>query len=205
MFTRFRALPDEQLQRILQYVESGKPIVGLRTSTHAFLYPEGHPRQGLNDGFGRDVFGQKWITHHGNQSSTDVAVHAANARAPHSARRRAVSRAVVAVSRRAAQRRGDGAAGRHDGQLEQDGQIRRVSATQPVAWTRQYKRSRVFFTTLGHPDDFAQESMRRLLINAIYWAWARGARRAAPTRRSSAPTIRLRRSTCRRCNRGALA
>ena len=82
MFARFRALPDEQLQRILQYVESGKPIVGLRTSTHAFLYPEGHPRQGLNDGFGRDVFGQKWITHHGSQSSTEVAVHAANASHP---------------------------------------------------------------------------------------------------------------------------
>ena len=82
MFTRFRALPDEQLQRILQFVESGKPVVGLRTSTHAFLYPEGHPRQGLNDGFGRDVFGQKWITHHGSQSSTEVAVHAANASHP---------------------------------------------------------------------------------------------------------------------------
>ena len=82
MFTRFRALPDEQLQRILRYVESGKPIVGLRTSTHAFLYPEGHPRQGLNDGFGRDVFGQKWITHHGSQSSTDVAVHGGQRRHP---------------------------------------------------------------------------------------------------------------------------
>ena len=128
MFTRFRALPEDQLQRILRYVESGKPIVGLRTSTHAFLYPDGHPRQALNDGFGRDVFGQKWITHHGSQSSTDVAVHAANAAHPDAARRRAVSRAVVALSRRAAQRRGDRPAGRHLDQLEQDGQAGRVSA-----------------------------------------------------------------------------
>ena len=45
--------------------------------------------------------------------------------------------------------------------------------TQPVAWTRQYKQSRVFFTTLGHPDDFAQASMRRLVINGIYWALGR--------------------------------
>lgn len=42
--------------------------------------------------------------------------------------------------------------------------------TQPVAWTRQYNRVRVFFTTLGHSKDFEQESMRRLLINAVYWA-----------------------------------
>ncbi|MFM2392699.1 MAG: hypothetical protein RLZZ546_681, partial [Bacteroidota bacterium] len=36
-FTRFRALPDNQLKMITDYVESGKPIVGFRTSTHMFL------------------------------------------------------------------------------------------------------------------------------------------------------------------------
>ena len=49
MFTRFRALPDDQLARITKYVASGKPIVGLRTSTHAFLYPEGSAHVALND------------------------------------------------------------------------------------------------------------------------------------------------------------
>ena len=53
-------------------MDSGKPIVGFRTSTHAFLYPEGSPHDELNDGFGRDVFGQKWITHHGHTSTTAV-------------------------------------------------------------------------------------------------------------------------------------
>ena len=66
MFTRYRALPDAELNRILAYVKSGKPIVGFRTSTHAFNYPAGNPHADLNDGFGLDVFGQKWITHHGH-------------------------------------------------------------------------------------------------------------------------------------------
>ena len=43
----------------------------------------------------------------------------------------------------------------------------------PVLWTKTYKGARVFFTTLGHPKDFEVESMRRLLINGIYWALGR--------------------------------
>ena len=36
IFTRFRALPDEQMKYIVDYLEAGKPVVGLRTATHAF-------------------------------------------------------------------------------------------------------------------------------------------------------------------------
>src|SRR5215204_2081815 len=36
LFTRFRKLPDEQMKHIVEYVESGKPVTGLRTATHAF-------------------------------------------------------------------------------------------------------------------------------------------------------------------------
>ena len=36
LFTRFRDLPDEQMKHIVDYVESGRPIIGLRTATHAF-------------------------------------------------------------------------------------------------------------------------------------------------------------------------
>ena len=173
MFTRFRALPEDQLQHMLQFVESGKPVVGLRTSTHAFLYPEGHPRRALNDGFGRDVFGQKWITHHGAQSNTDVAVHAANAG-------HAILRGVGPFRARSwlyhvAPLNGE-ATVLLDGTTVNSNKTERQAEfppTQPVAWTRQYKKSRVFFTTLGHPDDFAQESMRRLVINGIYWALGR--------------------------------
>ena len=40
---------------------------------------------------------------------------------------------------------------------------------EPVAWTNTYKKSRVFYTSLGHPDDFANPQFRRLLVNAISW------------------------------------
>jgi type 1 glutamine amidotransferase len=173
MFTRFRALPEGQLQHILRYVESGKPIVGLRTSTHAFLYPDGHPRQAMNDGFGLDVFGQKWVTHHGSQSSTDVAVHATSAAHP-------ILRGVAPFHARSwlyhvAPLNGE-ATVLLDGTSINSNKAAKVAEfplTQPVAWTRQYKASRVFFTTLGHPEDFAQESMRRLVVNGIYWALGR--------------------------------
>jgi len=41
---------------------------------------------------------------------------------------------------------------------------------EPVAWTNIYKKARVFYTSLGHPDDFNNPQFRRLLINAVFWA-----------------------------------
>lgn len=197
MFTRFRALPEDQLAKILAYVESGKPIVGLRTSTHAFLYPQGHARQALNDGFGRDVFGQKWITHHGNQSTTDVTVRASGASHP-------ILRGVVPFRARSwlyhvAPLNGEADVLLEGTTINSNKAARQTEfpPTQPVAWTRQYKQSRVFFTTLGHPQDFAAAPMRRLVVNGILWALGRdvpsGGADATPVGAYSAPpTFELR-------------
>ena len=73
IFTRFRNLPDEQMKHIVDYVESGKPIIGLRTATHAFnINDEQDLRQvhagnskEWDGGFGRQVLGETWINHHG--------------------------------------------------------------------------------------------------------------------------------------------
>jgi uncharacterized protein len=173
MYTRFRRLPDEQLQRILDFAESGRPLIGLRTTTHAFQYPDGHPRQELNDGFGREVFGQRWIVHHGSQSSTDVTIHAAN-------RTHAILRGVNPFRARSwlyhvAPLHGENIVLLDGTSIDSNRQDRQdeFPLTQPVAWTRGYKGARVFFTTLGHPKDFEHESMRRVLINAIYWGLGR--------------------------------
>ncbi len=79
IFLRFRALPDEQMQYIEDYLKTGKPVLGLRTSTHAFNFSEGEidskfARYGnfytseddWNGGFGRFILGEKWISHHGH-------------------------------------------------------------------------------------------------------------------------------------------
>ena len=73
IFTRFRDLPDEQMRHIVEYVEAGKPIIGMRTATHAFNIPAGQDlRQSTacqskqwDGGFGRQVLGETWINHHG--------------------------------------------------------------------------------------------------------------------------------------------
>src|SRR5690625_4801889 len=37
--TRFRNLPDEQMVYIDEFLKAGKPVIGLRTATHAFNFP----------------------------------------------------------------------------------------------------------------------------------------------------------------------
>ncbi len=75
-FLRFRDLPDEQMRYIDEYFKIGKPVLGIRTSTHAFNIPTGktysHYSFNFNDnggpwqqGFGRLVLGETWIDHHG--------------------------------------------------------------------------------------------------------------------------------------------
>ncbi len=169
-YMRFRALPDEQLKLILDYVNSGKPIVGLRTSTHAFRYPRGHKNAKYNDKFGIDVFGQKWITHHGHRSTTEVSIIPEMAGHP-------ILRGIYGsfpcsswlyhvdplVGDCKPLLTGEAI---NSGQKSLD----KYPPTQPVAWTKSYKGARVFFTTLGHPKDFEEYSVRRLLMNGIYWA-----------------------------------
>ena len=173
MFTRYRALPDAELNHILGYVKSGKPIVGFRTSTHAFMYPAGSPHADLNDGFGLDVFGQKWITHHGHLSTTTVAWRAEAPRHP-------ILRGVTPFAARSwlyhvtplngpATLLLDGTSVNSDKTAKAD----QFPPVQPVAWTREHNGGRVFFTTLGHPGDFEQPSMRRLVVNGILWALGR--------------------------------
>lgn len=172
LFLRYRQLPAQQLQAILDYVHSGRPIVGLRTCTHAFRY-EGGPEARWNDSFGMDVFGQRWIRHHGHDTSTDVWV----ALADHPAMR-GVSAEFhvrswlydVLPLRGACVPLALGAAVRG----EKAGGLR-FGTPNPVAWTKSDRGTRVFFTTLGHPKDFEEEVTRRLLVNGIYWALGREA------------------------------
>src|SRR3954471_15686342 len=66
---RFRDLPDEQMKPIVDYIESGKPIIGLRTATHAFNIKDGKKYakytwtsadKSYEKGFGRQVLGETW-------------------------------------------------------------------------------------------------------------------------------------------------
>lgn len=92
IFTRFRALPDDQMKHIDDYLKTGKPVMGIRTATHAFNFKKDsqsaykHYGNGYKgdktewaDGFGRLVLGEKWISHHGHhkhQSSYGIVADA---------------------------------------------------------------------------------------------------------------------------------
>src|SRR5262245_45040767 len=75
IFTRFLNLPDDQLQHIDDYLAQGKPVVGLRTATHAFngipgtskfaKFNNGSGVKGWEGGFGKTILGEQWVNHHG--------------------------------------------------------------------------------------------------------------------------------------------
>ncbi len=78
IFTRFLDLPDAQMKHVAEFVEAGKPVVGLRTSTHAFniggkktyaRFGNGSGEKGFEGGFGKIVLGEKWVNHHGRHGT----------------------------------------------------------------------------------------------------------------------------------------
>jgi type 1 glutamine amidotransferase len=173
-FLRWRRLPAEQVQYIDDYLKSGKPVVGLRTSTHAFNYPAGHPLEKWN-AFGEFALGAPpgWggkagHTHCGHACSTDVSVVKDAVKHPvltgvepsfH------VSSWLYKVLPDYPAKGSTwllmGKAVNPDKAGFQDN---------PVAWTWQTAAGgRVFATTLGHPEDFSVEAFQRLMINGIHW------------------------------------
>ena len=180
-YLRWRELPQEQLDEIIKYAESGKPMIGLRTSSHALKYP-GPPNDKWNAKFAEDYFGQSWISHYGHQNSTLARV--VPDQSDHGILRgvdeefwlqswlyvqnkdddKLASDCTVLLE-------GDSIKG-----TEPDGE--KFGEREPLAWTRELKRDdggvqRTFYTSLGHPRDFESVAPRRLLVNAMYWALGR--------------------------------
>ncbi|PPK85143.1 trehalose utilization protein [Neolewinella xylanilytica] len=191
LFTRFRQLPAEMAAKITDYAESGRPLVGFRTSTHAFRYTEEEDSalMHLNDEWPTRVFGQQWITHHGHFEDghgrlTEVTLVDDQADNP-------ILNGVEPFEAYSWLYHVDGGdwqlAGDSEPLLmghslrsnhEEAGRLDEFPLDNPVAWTKTYtgasgQPARVFFTTLGHPFDFKEESMRKLALNGIYWALGR--------------------------------
>jgi type 1 glutamine amidotransferase len=189
LYTRFRALPDSQLQYILDFAESGKPMVGFRTATHAFRYEDDSTHAYLNEEWPQKVFGQHWITHHGHFD--DGANPLTNVQYIAGQQDHPVLRGVEPFQAYSWLYHVDGGAYRLYGDsrplLEgtaiksghaQNNRLDEFPLTNPVAWTKTYTGTsgvpaRVFFTTLGHPYDFREEPMRKLALNGILWALGR--------------------------------
>ncbi len=187
--TRFRELPDEQMKHIVDYVESGRPIVGLRTATHAFSYqrnpdsPYAHwsfRSESWPGGFGQQVLGDTWINHHGRHGRESTRGVVAQAAADHPILR-GVDDVWGPTDVYGLRNLGDDAnvlllgavlAGMSPDDPPVEGE--KNDPMVPIAWTRSYtgaggKAARVFTTTMGASTDFESEGLRRLLVNAVYW------------------------------------
>ena len=175
-FTRFMQLPDAEFQPILDYLESGKPVIGLRTSSHSFRFAKDHPNFEWNNTFGARAMGTMYIVH--QSSETDVRILAENMNHPimtNVTKRSWVSPGTVYLGFM-----GEGylplligsgtgsprLLNRHFGQFQTQAL---ETATVAWAWENEWG-GKVFGTSLGHPGDFAEESFVRMMINAASWA-----------------------------------
>ena len=198
IFTRFRDLPDDQMKHIVDFVDSGKPVIGLRTSTHAFdlrnnkkylRFSWRNPE--WDGGFGRQVLGETWIDHHGGhgwQSGRGIAAPGAEG---HPILRGIADGDVWDPSDVYTVRLplpvgckplllGQVLAGMSPDDPPCDSEERdgktfdKNDPMMPVAWVRTRKleggkKQRVFSTTMGTSQGFARPGTRRLLVNACFW------------------------------------
>jgi len=187
MFLRFRELPDEQMKYIIDYTNSGKPIVGLRTATHAFNYRKRkdspYAKYSFRDkqfdgGYGRQVLGETWINHYGRHQRESTRGLVAKGMENHPIVKgiddiwgESDVYGITTLS-------GDSKPlimGQVLSGMDPEDKPNPDKEPVPVAWTKTYtgeegKTSRVFTTTMGHSFDFKNEGVRRLLVNACYWA-----------------------------------
>lgn len=189
LFTRFRELPDNQMEHIVEYTRSGRPIIGLRTATHAFQY-ERNPDspyakydwqsevEGWEGGYGRQVLGETWVTHHGvhGEESTRGLVNGLHQDRPILNGVQEVWGPTDVYGLRDIEGDEDVLLyGQSLSGMDMSAPPNTSKSVLPVAWTKRYEtetgnQARVFATTMGASVDLQSEDLRRLLVNAAYWA-----------------------------------
>jgi len=186
IFTRFRNLPGVQMKHIVDYVESGRPVVAMRTATHAFdlKTSKTYQRYSWNNkewdgGFGRQVLGETWIAHHGQHAVQSTRGIFVEGQEKHPILRGIQSGTiwvptdVYKVRLPLPERAQPLVLGQVlEGMNPSDAPVagKQNDPMMPVAWTMSYAGARIFTTTMGSAQDLLNESFRRLLVNACYWA-----------------------------------
>lgn len=160
---RRRALPVAELDALRKHLAAGKPLMAIRTSSHAFdtkgKHPDGHAEW---PEFDHDVIGGNYTGHHGNGPITTVTIvpnaheHSVLKGLPASFTTKGSLYKTSPLAKRAIPL----LMGRIEGQ-----------EPEPIAWVHTYGEARVFYTALGHVDDFEGENppIVKLLKNAAMW------------------------------------
>jgi type 1 glutamine amidotransferase/nicotinamidase-related amidase len=166
---RRQILPESQMKYIKAYCESGKPVVGIRTASHAFAERKRNPNtKGIQwPEFDQEILGGNYHDHYNNKdpnsprtyiwSTENDLKHPIMAGATE--KKRISTSWLYKVSPVAKT-----VTPMMWGQYEDND-------PEPVAWTNIGKwGNRVFYTSLGHPDDFESKDFRRMLANGVLWA-----------------------------------
>ena len=194
--SRFLHLPEEQMGPIAAYINAGKPVIGLRTATHAFRLSaeddpydpyhhysfnyEGHDWPG---GFGRQILGETWVRHHADSKTTATRGRIAPGAESHPILNGVQDGALFARSDVYGVRLplpghsrvlmlGEVVTGMDPDDPAVEG--KKNNPMMPVAWIRKYaapygETGRAFTTTMGSAQDLLNEEMRRLIVNAGYY------------------------------------
>ena len=185
-FLRFQNFPDEQMQPIVDYLDRAGPVVGLRTSTHAFNIPKNskyakydHRYAGAEykDGFGEQVLGETWVSHYGKNHQMSTRIDIVESQKSHPILRgvknpwtecggywvEPLKDSTILALTQPLQTMKKGSAPATD------------KKPCPNAWTREYagkngSKGRVFTSTSGASEDIRDEGFRRMVINGCFWA-----------------------------------
>ncbi len=181
MLLRFRTWPDEIYKHFDDACNRGIPVIGLRTSTHAF--------RGKLGGFGKRVLGERWVSHWGAHKReacrgviepgaekdpilngvTDVFADSDVYEAYPPKDAKILMRGLVLENMKP-----DSKPSTRQKRNRQLGKVTGVNdPAMAVAWTRSHKwpsgkTSPIFTSTMGAATDLLSEGLRRMIVNAIY-------------------------------------
>jgi len=189
MSIRFRNWDDTAMARFEGAIERGVPIIGMRTSTHAFKFPKeskwakysfrADESTGWEGGFGRHVLGETWVSHHGRHRFEGTRSHIELENASHPVLN-GVGEIFATTDVYGANPKEDGTSILLRGEVTESlnptskGVDAKNQPMQPIAWVREFKNSagttnKILTTTLGSSNGLPNESLRRLLVNGVYW------------------------------------
>ena len=177
--TRFRRPSSEEAKHITNFLNAGKPIIGIRTSTHAFNGNGSFGEKISYGQFGPLVMGEGWVNHHGRHKVEGARgiVEAKNAAHP-------ILKGVTDVFgpsdvygiRRLTEKDTILMRGAVTATLEPDSSFvdSKNDPMQPLAWLHPYtapngKGGTTFCTTMGASVDLVSEDLRRMIVNAAYF------------------------------------
>ncbi len=150
VFTRRLNTEGKELERFKAYCAAGRPIVGVRTASHAF-------QNWL--AFDKEVQGGSYNGHYGGGPICHVEFAPGVEDHP-------ILEGVPPFDSQGSLYKNTPIA--EDTSLLLNG--RTEEHLEPVAWTRLHNGGRVFYTSLGHQKDFRDKDFLRLLANSVFWA-----------------------------------